>query len=187
MNNLDVNSRPPGKPGQRGRVRLGATVWTLVLLLMAGSYIYIAFVYPNRDIGPEQPIPFSHRLHAGVKGIDCRFCHPFVARSASAGIPEVDKCLYCHRYIIPHHPEIRKEHWHYDNDVPIPWVRLFIAEDHVKFRHQPHILKGFDCTECHGDVKTMDRLPFRNFEMGFCITCHRKHQANLSCWLGCHN
>ena len=175
-----------GKETKPRRVRPGAVLWTFVVVLMAAAFIYTAFVYPGSRIGPEQPIPFSHRLHAGVKAIDCRFCHPFVDRSAAAGIPEVDKCLYCHRHIIPDHPQIRKEHWYYDNGIPIPWKRLFIAKDHVLFRHQPHILRGFDCTECHGDVKTMDRLPFHEFEMGFCIQCHRKNEANLACWLGCH-
>jgi hypothetical protein len=140
-----------------------------------------------QSLGPEQPIPFSHRLHAGVKGINCRFCHPFVERSARAGIPEVGKCLYCHNYIIRQHPQILKEHRYYDTGEPVPWKRLFITADHVQFRHQPHILRGFDCTECHGPVQTFDRLPHHQFRMGFCIQCHRKNNGPLSCWLACHN
>lgn len=185
---LADNQNGPAKRGPEGRrVRPAAVAWLAVVAIMAGIYSYVVFVYPSTVVGPEQPIPFSHRLHAGVKGINCRFCHPFVDREASAGIPEVGKCLYCHKFIIPDHPWIRKEHWHYDNNVPIPWKRLFVAEDHVQFRHRPHLARGFDCSRCHGDVETMDRLPARRFEMGFCISCHRENKAGLNCWLTCHN
>jgi hypothetical protein len=171
-----------------GRIRPGA----VLLLLLAGFsmlvFAYLFHVQMHRKIGPKQPIPFSHRLHAGVKAINCRFCHPFVARSARAGIPAVAKCLYCHNYIIRNHPWIQEEHRYYETGEPVPWKRLFIVGDHVQFRHQPHILlKGFDCSECHGAVETMDRLPHHEFKMGFCIDCHRKNDAPVSCWLTCHN
>lgn len=175
-----------GAPAGR-RPRLAAVVWLAVVSIMAGIYSYTVFVYPSTVVGPAQPIPFSHRLHAGVKGINCRFCHPFVDRSEAAGIPEVAKCLYCHNHIIPNHPWIRKEHWYYDNKVPVPWKRLFVAEDHVQFRHRPHIARGFDCSRCHGDVEAMDRLPAHRFQMGFCVGCHRENRAGLSCWLTCHH
>jgi len=170
-----------------GRVRPGV----LMLLAAFGAATAVASLlllqWTLWGHGPAQPIPFSHRLHAGVKGINCRFCHPFVERSARAGIPEVGKCLYCHNYIIKQHPEILKEHRYYDTGEPAPWVRLFLTADHVHFRHQPHILRGFECTQCHGAVHTLDRLPRHQFRMGFCIDCHRTNQGNLACWLGCHN
>ena len=171
-----------------GRIRPGAVLLFLLVGFSVLVFAYLFHVQMHRKIGPEQPIPFSHRLHAGVKAIDCRFCHPFVERSARAGIPEVGKCLYCHNYIIRNHPWIQEEHRYYDTNEPVPWKRLFIVGDHVQFRHQPHILlKGFDCSECHGAVETMDRLPFHKFKMGFCIDCHRKNDAPVSCWLTCHN
>ena len=80
----------------------------------------LLLLLPSRTtgIGPAQPIPFSHRVHAGVKAIDCRFCHPFVERSENAGLPEVEKCFYCHEYIIPIHPEILKEKRYYTSGTP---------------------------------------------------------------------
>jgi len=177
-----------GQSGQEGRIRPGAVVLTLLAGFVGLLFTYLFYVQMVEDIGPKQPIPFSHRLHAGVKAIHCRFCHPFVARSARAGIPEVGKCLYCHNYIIRKHPWIQEEHRYYDTKEPVPWKRLFFVADHVQFRHQPHILlRGFDCTECHGAVETMDRLPHHKFKMGFCIDCHRKNDAPVSCWLACHN
>ena len=138
-------------------------------------------------VGPEQPIPFSHRIHAGVKEIDCRFCHPYVERSQDAGLPSVEKCFFCHKYVIPDHPEIRREKAYFDAKKPVPWVRVFWVPEFVFFRHQPHVSwAGLDCSRCHGDVRSMDRLPRVDFEMGFCITCHRKMNAEIDCWLGCH-
>ena len=174
-------------PARLRRIRIGAVVLLLLLVATALGFHYLLFGYPNKNIGPEQPIPFSHRLHAGVKGIHCRFCHPFVERSARAGIPEVGKCLFCHNYIIPQHPQIRKIHVAYDSGVPIQWKRVFTVPDHVQFRHQPHIHFGFECENCHGEVAKADRLPRVKFEMGFCIRCHQENDANLGCWLACHN
>lgn len=156
----------------------------LIAVLTAMSWLY--YVYPHVGIGPEQPIPFSHRVHAGVREIDCRFCHPFVERSSRAGIPAMTKCLFCHSYIIAGHPEIAKVKESVATNKPVTWIRIFWIPDHVKFSHQPHTNAGLDCARCHGDVKSMDRLIPVDFNMGFCVTCHRQYNANLDCWLSCH-
>lgn len=174
-------------PARLGRIRKGAVAYLAILVILFLGFAYVIWAYPYEQIGPEQPIPFSHRLHAGVKGINCRFCHPFVERSARAGIPEVGKCLYCHNHIIPQHPEIRKEHDYFNRGEPVPWKRVFMLSDHVFFRHQPHIRYGLECQQCHGEVQTGDRLPYVKFKMGFCIRCHQENEANLGCWLACHN
>ena len=157
---------------------------TIAVLL--GGMLYFYYFYPQRNLGPEQPIYFSHRVHAGVKEINCRFCHTFVERSHHAGIPEVSKCFFCHQYIIPQHPQIVKMRWRLESKTPIPWVRIFYVPDHVKFNHQPHIKAGIDCVLCHGDVKKMDRLVPVDFKMGFCVDCHKRYNAQLDCWLACH-
>lgn len=161
---------------------LGITFFLLAVML------YFYYLYPNRMIGPEQPIPFSHRVHAGVKQINCRFCHPFVGRSQHAGMPSLEKCFFCHSYIIPRHPQLVKERQHYDQRRPVEWVRLFFVPDYVKFHHQPHMEWGkLDCSACHGAVETMDRLQPVNFKMKFCIDCHKARKAQLDCWLACHH
>ncbi len=151
------------------------------------AMLYFMYEYPRAAVGPQQPIYFSHRVHAGVKQIDCRFCHPFVGRSQNAGLPPVEKCFFCHNYIIPQHPQILKEWEHYSQRRPMRWVRIFFVPDHVYFHHRPHINWGqLQCEECHGDVKLYDRLKPVNFQMGFCIDCHRRMNAQLDCWLACH-
>ncbi|MBI4496245.1 MAG: cytochrome c3 family protein [Deltaproteobacteria bacterium] len=170
--------RPEARKGYRW-------FWAAVLALVAMVYLY--FYYPRQTLGPAQPIYFSHRVHAGVKAIPCRFCHPFVERGSRAGIPPMEKCFFCHDTIIPTHPQIVKEKEHFKQKKPVPWVRVFYVPDFVFFNHRPHILWAkLDCSECHGDVKSMDRLPRVNFQMGFCIGCHRKMGAQTDCWLACH-
>ncbi len=159
----------------------------LLCVLLTGAFLYLFYGLPGGGMGPEQPIPFSHRLHAGVKNIQCRFCHPFVGRSINPGIPPVEKCLYCHNYIIAGHPEILKEHRYFDTHTPTPWVKANYLPEHVLFNHQRHIRKDIACEQCHGEIKTMDRIRGRQFKMGFCVQCHREKKANLDCWLACHS
>ena len=160
---------------------------TALCALLVLAFLWLFYAPPAADIGPEQPIPFSHRLHAGVKDIQCRFCHPYVARSLHPGIPPVEKCLYCHNYIIAKHPQILKEHKYFNTNTPTPWVKAYYLPEHVLFNHQRHIKKDIACEQCHGAVKTMDRIKGVRFEMGFCVECHREKKANLDCWLACHS
>jgi len=164
--------------------------WLMIsfaVLILFAAMLYFYYLYPERQIGPGQPIYFSHRVHAGVKEINCRFCHPYGERSHNPGIPEVSKCFFCHQYIIPQHPQIVKERWHLETKTPVPWVRIYYIPDHVKFNHRPHLKMGVDCIECHGDVKKYDRLVPVKFKMQFCIGCHQRLNAQLDCWLACHN
>lgn len=162
--------------------------WFSAGVLLMALMLYFYYVYPGQGIGPRQPIPFSHRVHAGVKAINCRFCHPYVERSEHAGLPEMEKCFFCHKYIIPTHPMLLKEKEHYDSGRPVHWVRIFYVPDFVKFRHQPHLLFGkLDCRDCHGEVEQMDRLQKKVFKMKFCIDCHKLKKAQLDCWLACHH
>jgi len=162
-------------------------VWLSLAALLFGVMSYFFFYYPGKGIGPRQPIYFSHRVHVGVKAIDCRFCHPFVSRSQNAGLPAVEKCFFCHHYIIPQHPQILKEREHLIQRQPVRWMRVFFVPDYVYFQHRPHInWGGLDCIQCHGHVEQEDRLKPVNFQMGFCVDCHRKMNAQLDCWLACH-
>ncbi|MBW1694832.1 MAG: cytochrome c3 family protein, partial [Deltaproteobacteria bacterium] len=70
--------------------------WSGLSILLAVGFLYFFYIFPAARVGPEQPIPFSHRVHAGVKAIQCQFCHPYVKRSIHPGLPPVEKCLYCH-------------------------------------------------------------------------------------------
>ncbi len=157
-----------------------------VIALVCG-FAFFFYTPPAANIGPEQPIPFSHRLHAGVKMIDCKFCHPYVARSLHPGLPPVEKCLYCHNYIIAKHPQILKEHNYFDTKTPTPWRKANYLPEHVLFNHKRHIRRNFECARCHGAIESMDRIKGEQFQMGFCINCHQQNNGNLDCWLACHS
>ena len=160
--------------------------WSLTCVALVGGFLYFFYMSPATNIGPEQPIPFSHRLHAGVKSIDCDFCHPYTGRSIHPGLPPVEKCLYCHNYIIAKHPEILKEHKYFETKTPTPWKKAFYLPEHVLFNHQRHIKKKIECNECHGPIETMDRIKGERFKMGFCIDCHKIKGASIGCWIACH-
>lgn len=165
----------------------GPVAWISLCVVLVLGFLFFFYASPAARIGAAQPIPFSHRLHAGHKAIDCRFCHSYVARSIHPGLPPVEKCLYCHNYIIAQHPEIQKEHNYFNTGTPTPWVKVFYIPEHVLFNHQRHIRKEIACESCHGNVKQMDRLKGQRFKMGFCVQCHRERKANLDCWLACHS
>jgi hypothetical protein len=160
---------------------------TLFTVLFIWGFVYLFYDTPGTDIGVAQPIPFSHRVHSGVKLIQCQYCHPYVGRSNHPGLPPVEKCLHCHNYIIARHPQILKEHRYYDTRTPTPWKKANYLAEHVLFNHQRHIRKEVACKECHGAVETMDRIRGKYFYMQFCIECHRERKVNLGCWLACHS
>ncbi len=151
--------------------------------------------------GPNQPIPFSHKHHAGLFQIDCQYCHSGTDRSRAAGVPSVELCMGCHAQFQASYDELEgiqilKSHW--ERKEPIPWVQIHRLPEHVKFRHNRHIQAGVDCQRCHGPVEEMDKLavmdetiwwpwllPAKTLEMGWCVNCHRENGASQDC-LKCH-
>lgn len=114
------------------------------------------------------------------------FCHNGAERSPVAGMPEEEKCLLCHNVIIRDFGPVRQLHDYYRRGEPIPWVRVYQLPEYEHFNHEMHLAKGVDCSECHGDVKAMDRVivPY-TIDMGFCVDCHRQHDAPVDCSI-CH-
>lgn len=66
---------------------------------------------PDRETGyaPEQPIDYSHRLHAGELQINCQFCHTAADKSRHAGIPSSDVCMKCHKFVTSSFDEMQDE------------------------------------------------------------------------------
>jgi hypothetical protein len=154
-------------------------IWVIALIFIATAYLFAAsWLNP----GPEQPVPFSHRIHVSTKNLNCFFCHPTAATSANAGIPPVEKCLLCHNVIAKDFQPISLIHGYYNKGEGIPWVRVNRLPDFVHFSHQPHIAKRVDCGTCHGDVSQMDRInPPHQFTMGYCVDCHKENKASRTC------
>jgi len=161
-----------------GQIAMGATFVGIVALCL-GATVYAVFpVAHNQGYAPEQPIPFSHKLHAGERKIDCKYCHVGVTKGPHATVPAMNVCMNCHSVVKTDSPHIQKLKKHFDEGKPIEWVRIHEMPDFVFFNHKPHIDKGVSCSTCHGDVARMERVvQDKTLHMGFCINCHRGETA----------
>ena len=161
----------------------------LVVVAVIGMVIgYWANAAYFPGTAPAQPIEFSHKVHAGDNEIACEYCHIDARRSASAGVPSVNKCVNCHNSIATDRPQIRLLMSYWENREPIPWVKVHDLPDFVHFTHKRHVQAGIECQTCHGPVETMVRVSREApVEMGLCLTCHKEHQVEngLDCWT-CH-
>jgi hypothetical protein len=128
----------------------------------------------TRGYQPEQPIPYSHQLHAGTLRIPCLYCHSGAQRSPQAGIPSVEKCLNCHKVTKTDSPSIKMLAALYASGKPLLWNRIHTLPDHVYFDHRPHVNAGILCQTCHGEVQTM-AVVYQNMSMRMsnCLGCHR--------------
>ena len=134
------------------------------------------------DVGyaPEQPVPFSHRLHAGELQLDCRYCHDTVERAAHAAVPPTATCMNCHKAIHTDSPLLAPVRESFANDTPLPWARVHDLPDHAYFDHSSHVAAGVGCVSCHGRVDQMDVVrQVEPLSMGWCLDCHREPAAAL--------
>jgi hypothetical protein len=138
----------------------------------------------NTQVGyaPVQPVPYSHRLHAGNLGIDCRYCHANVERSAEAMIPPTQTCMGCHSLIRTESARLTKVRESWETGRPIEWVRVHKLPEHAFFDHSVHLAAGVGCSSCHGRVDQMDVVRVDEvapMSMGQCLACHRDPLPHL--------
>ena len=171
-----------------------ATIIVLVALAFQGWNALLSVgVYQGYE--PEQPINFSHKIHAGENGIACVYCHHSAEKGKHSGIPSVNVCMNCHVGI----PEGKRwgteeiskiyeaagynpETSSYDKpQKPIKWVRIHNLPDFAYFNHSQHVVVGkVECQTCHGPVEEMDVLyQYSELTMGWCINCHRETNVKM--------
>jgi len=180
---------------------------TAIFFLLASAYFvygYLMQIGVDQGYQPVQPIHFSHKIHAGDNGIDCKYCHSSARVSKSSGIPSLNVCMNCHKSIYEYNgetsPEYSKEF--YDGEIkklyaavgwddagqkytgetqPVKWVRIHNLPDFVYFNHSQHVtVAGVECQTCHGEVQTMEVVEqFAPLTMGWCIDCHRTTNVNV--------
>ncbi len=132
------------------------------------------------DVPKSQPIPFSHRHHAWELGIDCRYCHWGVEKSAWANIPSTEVCMSCHSQIWTNSPLLEPVRQSYETGTPIQWTQVNRVPDFVYFNHSIHIARGINCDVCHGPVQKMQiTWKGNSFQMQWCLNCHRAPQRYL--------
>jgi hypothetical protein len=126
------------------------------------------------SITRDQPVPFSHEHHVTGLGLDCRYCHASVERSAVAGVPPTETCMTCHSQLYTQAEMLEPVRTSLADNRPIHWQRVNVLPDYVYFDHSIHIAKGVGCTTCHGPVGTMALMrQAQSLTMGWCLNCHR--------------
>jgi cytochrome c2 len=202
---LGITPSPP-VPVYRNKIYI--TVAGILLFGALGYWVTQLGIGLGRSQGyqPQQPIFFSHRVHAGLNQISCLFCHGNAWDSKQATVPSPNICMNCHAAINDYHgerleredgsrvspnDEIKKLYSFsgYDPDKgkytkaghPIEWVRIHNLPDHVFFSHAQHVHAGkIQCQTCHGPVQEMDEVrQFAPLSMGWCINCHRTTKVDF--------
>ncbi len=170
--------------------RPSANVWARLVLLCLGFAMVGGvgwwWVWPRMDyvrrVGftIDQPVPFSHEHHVAGLGIDCRFCHSDVERSANAGMPPTYTCMTCHSQIWTNAALLAPVRDSLASGKPLDWGRVTNLPDYVYFNHSIHIAKGVGCESCHGEVERMP-LTYKatSLTMQFCLDCHRNPGPQL--------
>ena len=149
----------------------------VVGLGMAVLIVTVYFSPKHTDVGyaPEQPVPYSHKLHAGMLGFDCRYCHQNVEDGAHATVPSTETCLNCHlaNRVKGDSPRLAKVRESGVTGEPIEWIKVHMLPDYVYFDHSVHITAGGGCVHCHGRIDKMEVVrQAEPLSMSWCLDCH---------------
>lgn len=180
----------------------------IILFIVGGYYTTVGAINLGRskDYQPEQPIYYSHKVHAGVNQINCQYCHTGTYQGKQATLPSVNVCMNCHQAIneykgeplvrengdiVDGTAEIKKlykyagftegQPWDATKAQPIEWVRIHNLPDHVYFNHAQHVNAGqVACQQCHGEIQKMGEVKqFADLSMGWCVNCHRETKVQF--------
>ena len=158
--------------------RLPAIVAVVVALAggLVTSLVWYYFSPLNTQVGyqPRQPVPYSHLLHAGQMGMDCRYCHANIERAAHAMIPPTQTCMNCHALVRTTSVRLAPVRESWATGQAIEGVKVHRLPDHAYFDHSVHLSAGVGCVECHGRVDQMDVVrQVQSLSMAWCLDCHR--------------
>ena len=136
---------------------------------------------------PEQPIPYSHKLHVGKLSLKCADCHQTDEDGFLMQYPATERCMACHQAIKNDSPHIQKIARFAESGEAVPWVQIYRVPDYVWFAHASHTEAGIECGTCHGPVAERDALyKEKSTSMASCMQCHAAHGASNACDF-CHD
>ncbi len=155
-----------------------ATILGAVIILAGAGWAITAIsrsgYVTGAKVARRQPVPFSHKHHAGQLGIDCRYCHTAVERVATAGIPPTKTCINCHSQIWADSPTLEPVRASFKTDRSLEWIKVNDLPDFVYFNHSIHVNKGVGCATCHGPIDQMNLVwQEASLQMEWCLNCHR--------------
>jgi hypothetical protein len=146
----------------------------------AGVWYYFTPKYGRVGYQPIQPVPFSHAVHAGQLGVDCRYCHTGVEKSWFSNIPAASTCMNCHSQVLKDDPRLAPVRESAATGKPIEWIQIHKLPEFAYFNHSVHVNRGISCVECHGRIDQMDEVYHaKPFSMSFCLECHRHPELKL--------
>ena len=169
-------------PRALNKLPLYGAVGGLFALIGAIGVPWYYFSPKNLQVGyaPQQPVPYSHRLHAGQMGMDCRYCHAQVERSAHAMIPPTQTCMGCHNLVKTDSAMLAPVRESWETGTPVEWVKVHKLPEHTYFNHSVHLAVGVGCVTCHGRIDQMDVVRLdQPIAMQWCLECHRNPEPNL--------
>lgn len=189
-----MSNERPGHDGHEGKTPrfvfpefhnriplLLAPVLALAPIALIGVVWYY-FSPSFTDVGyqPHQPVPYSHKLHVGDLGMDCRYCHTGVEVGPHAGVPPTQTCMNCHATVKKDSPLLTPIRESWVNDTPMPWVRIHKAPDFVYFDHSAHVRATIGCETCHGRIdQAVEVKQEQSLSMGWCVDCHMDPKPHL--------
>ena len=164
------------------KLPLQIVIYLVVLagIATAGVTYYMTPKYSRVGYAPVQPVPYSHELHVGQLGLDCRYCHSNVDKSGYANLPTAQTCMNCHNQVRPDSPLLAPVRRSYETGEPVPWVKIHDLPDFAYFNHAVHVNRGVSCVECHGKINEMEVVEHAQpLSMGFCLDCHRAPESRV--------
>jgi hypothetical protein len=159
-----------------------------LLIIVFGLVVLVALVYAlinspvvtGVGVAIPQPVAYSHQLHVGELGLDCRYCHTAVEVSNTASVPDTATCMGCHTQVAPDSPALALVRESYAEKKPLEWVRVHNLPDYVYFNHAIHVKSGVGCETCHGRI---DQMPVvakaESLQMSWCLDCHRQPEKYI--------
>jgi len=158
----------------------------LIAVVLGGVFTVGFFWYfgspEYTDVGyrPLQPVPYSHKLHVGELGMDCRYCHTGVERSAVAMVPPTQTCMNCHTMVAAESVKLISVRESWADKKPLQWVRIHKVPDYAYFNHKAHISAGVGCESCHGNIAAMEVVQLeKSLSMGWCLSCHKNPEPHI--------
>lgn len=161
------------------RIALPAGV-LVVAFIVFGIWYWWSPRYTDVGYAPVQPVAYSHKLHVGQLGLDCRYCHTGVEKSSVAMVPPTRTCMNCHTLVKPDSPKLAVLRSGWENRTPMEWVRVHKVPDYAYFDHSVHLRAGVGCESCHGAVSDMETVTLAQpLSMSWCLDCHRDPNPRL--------
>ena len=198
--------RPEPVPFWRNKIYIA--LFAVVFFVVGGFLVAKSAIGLGRqkNYQPDQPIYFSHKVHAGINQINCLYCHNSAWEGKHAGIPTLNICMNCHKSINEYAgPQLFDEDgkeingtaeiaklYQYAGFTPGPgaqwdpskakspeWIKIHNLPDHVYFNHAQHTrVGGVACQSCHGNIQEMDEVyQASELSMGWCVNCHRESKV----------